>query len=146
MDRETFILRKEEDITPCVAWIKDYLKIGPLEVVVSTETKNRSVQQNRLMWLWITEIGNHLGMLKDEVHIDLKRKYAVPIFTRDDPDYAGKEGMEDRAEAMARVIARLTSTTDFNVDQMSEYLNDIEHYAAGEGIGLTFPDDLCGYK
>ena len=152
MKKETFIIHHVEDVQPCLAWIKELSHLhGPLEVVVSTETRGRSVLQNRLYWLWVTQIGTHLGLLKDEIHEVFKRRFAVPIFTRDDADYAEmvmavkairKQGMEDYAEPLAREISRLTSTTDFNVDQMREYLNDIEHYAAEIGAELTFPEDL----
>lgn len=156
MTKETFIIRNTDDITPCLAWIKELLTLhGSLEVVVSTETRSRSARQHRLMWLWCTQIANHLGLFKDEVHELLKRKFAVPIFTRDNADYAEmvvavkairKQGMEGYAEALAREISKLTSTTDFSVDQMQEYLNDMEHYAAEIGANLTFPEDLYDNK
>jgi hypothetical protein len=156
MKKETFIIRNADEIAPRLAWIKELLTLhGSLEVVVSTENRGRSARQHRLLWLWNTEIANHLGLLKDEVHELLKRKFAVPIFTRDDADYAEmvvavkavrKQGMEGYAEALAREISRLTSTTDFSVDQCQEYLNDIEHYAAEIGAELTFPEDLCASR
>lgn len=151
MKGETFIIRKGADIDICAAWLRERLPNGSMEVIATTETRSRSVQQNRLLWLWNTEISKHMGLFKDEVHEMLKRKFAVPIFTRDNPDYAEmvsavkairKQGMTDYAEALAREISRLTSTTDFTVDQMSEYLLDIEHYAAEAGAELTFPEDL----
>lgn len=146
--KETFIIRNEQDITPCVAWIKGNLDQAPLEVIVHTGACSRSVQQNRLMWLWNTEIGNAQGLTKDEVHTFLKRTFAVPIFTRDNMDYAQmveavkvvkKRGMLLEGEYLAKEIIRLTTTSDFTVDEMAEYLKDIEHYAAGEGIALTIP-------
>ena len=152
MQKETLIIREEADITPCLAWMKELLSLhGPLEVVVSTEGQGRSVRQHRLLWLWNTELGNHMGLRKDEVHELLKRRFAVPIFVRDKPDYAAmvlavkeirKQGMAGHAEVLAKEISRLTSTTDFKVDQMREYLTDIEHYAAEVGARLTFPEDL----
>ncbi|MCK5602563.1 hypothetical protein KAR91_11855 [Candidatus Pacearchaeota archaeon] len=154
MQKETLIIRKEAEIQPCLAWIKELLALhGALEVTVSTEGQGRSIKQHRLYWLWNTEIGNHLGLLKDEVHEMLKRKFAVLIFTRDDSDYAEmiaavklcrKKGMGKVAESLAKKITTLTSTTDFKVDQMREYLTDIEHYAAEIGAELTFPEDLYG--
>ncbi len=153
MQKESLIIRKEEEIQPCFAWIKELLNLhGPLEVVVSTEGQGRSVKQHRLYWLWCTELANHLGLLKDEVHEILKRRFAVPIFTRDDPEYAAmilavkeirKQGWEVQASSLAKKITKLTSTTDFKMDQMREYLTDIEHYAAEVGARLTFPDDLA---
>ena len=151
MKGETFIIRKGADIDICAAWLREHLPEGTMEVTAATETRRRSVNQNRLLWLWNTEIANYVGLFKDEVHEMLKRKFAVPIFTRDSPDYAEmvsavkairKQGMTDYAEALAREISRLTSTTDFTVDQMSEYLMDVEHYAAEVGAALTFPEDL----
>ena len=155
MHKETFTIRTAKDIVPCLAWIADHMELGALAVVVSTEANSRSVRQNRLYWLWVTEIASHQGLLKDEIHETLKRKFAVPIFTRDDASYAEmvtavkavrKEGMADYAEVMAKQISRLTSTTDFTVEAMSEYLKDIEHYAAAVGAELTFPEDLYGSR
>ncbi len=152
MQKETFIIRKEEEVQPCLAWMKELFTLhGALEVTVSTEGHSRSIKQHRLYWLWATEIGNHLGLLKDEIHDMLKRRFAIPIFTRDDADYAKmvlavkeirKQGMTEQAEALAKQISKLTSTTDFNMEQMSEYLHDIEVYAADIGAGLSFPEDL----
>ena len=156
MKKQVFKIRNVDDIPPFVACIKEHLTLaGPIEVTASTKTRSRSVLQNSLYWLWCTQIANHLGLIKDEVHELLKRRFAVPIFTRDDADYAEmvvavkairKQGMEGYAEALAREISRLTSTTDFSVDQMQEYLTDMEHYAAEIGAELTFPEDLYDSK
>ena len=150
--KETFIIRNEKDAEQLQYYVHDCLQDhSPLEVVVHAGAQNRSARQNRLIWLWNTEIGNRIGLTKDEVHIMLKRRFAIPIFTRDDPDYAAmvlaiknvrKEGHEDWAEAAAKEIARLTSTTAFTTEEMAEYMRDIERYAAEEGIQLTFPEDL----
>ncbi len=152
MQKESLFIRKEAEIQPCLAWIKELLTLhGALEVTVSTEGQGRSVKQNRLLWMWNGELASHLGLFKDEVHDMLKRRFAVPIFTRDNESYAAmvlavkevrKQGMTGHAEALAKEISRLTSTTDFKVDQMREYLTDIEHYAAEVGARLTFPEDL----
>lgn len=152
MKKETFIIREEDNLKPCLAWMKELLALhGSLEVVISTETRSRSARQHRLLWLWNTQIANHLGLTKDEVHELLKRKFAVPIFTRDNANYAEmvvavkairKQGMEGYAEALAKEISRLTSTTDFSVDQCQEYLHDVEMYAAEIGAQITFPADL----
>ena len=152
MQKESLIIRKEAEIQPCLAWMKELFTLhGSLEVSVSTEGQSRSVKQNRLLWMWNGELASHLGLFKDEVHEILKRRFAVPIFTRDDPDYAAmvsavkavrKQGMTKHAEALAKEISRLTSTVDFKMPQMSEYLHDIEHYAAEGGAALTFPEDL----
>ena len=128
MQKETLFIREEADITPCLAWMKELLSLhGPLEVVVSTEGQGRSVKQHRLYWLWATELGNHMGLRKDEVHEMLKEKFAVPIFKRDDAEYAEmleavnevhRKGMIFQAKALAKEIPKLTSTTRFKVPQI----------------------------
>lgn len=146
--KETFIIRNKQDIPAFVAWAKENLDQAPLEIVVHAGERSRSVQQNRLMWLWNSEMGNHLGLTKDEVHTMLKRKFAVPIFTRDNPDYTAmvvavkvvrKIGMTTEAEDLAKEITRLTTTADFTTEEMAEYLKDVEHYAAEIGAELSFP-------
>lgn len=151
MNPETRLVHSAKDIPGLVAWIEVHLKDAPIEVRLSNPKQTRSMRQHRLYFLWVTEIANHLGLLKDDVHELCKRRYAVPIFTRDDPDYAEmvaavkqirKNGDDKTAEMLAKEISKLTSTTDFTVEQSSEYLKDIEHYAAEIGAPLTFPQDL----
>jgi len=120
---------------------------------VTTEpyAANRSAAQNQLLWRWNTEIGKYLGYTKDELHKIAKEKFAVPIFTRDDPDYAsmiaavkhvrGRE-MHHAADALKKQIIALTSTTNFTVAQMAEYLQQLEFFAAEKGAEITFPADL----
>ena len=151
MIRQTFTVKTEADLLPCVAWLKAHLSLGTMEVTASTQARGRSANQHRLYWLWTTEVAKHMGLFKDEVHDMFKRKFAVPIFTRDDEDYAAmvaavkqirKKGMEDVAETLAKEISRLTSTCDFSTTQMSEYLHDVEIFAAEVGTRLSFPDEL----
>ena len=155
MTRQTFTVKTESDIAPCVAWLKAHLFLGVLEVTASTQARGRSANQHRLLWLWNTELAAHMGLFKDEIHGMLKRKFAVPIFTRDDDDYAAmvhavkgvrKSGMVDYAEALAKEISRLTSTCDFSTTQMSEFLHDVEMYAAEVGARLSFPEELYDSK
>lgn len=119
--------------------------------VVDTKKKNRSGSQQRLQWLWNTQIGAALELTKEEVHDLMKEAYAVPILTRDSQEYADmisavrevrKAGMNQQADKLKREIIRLTSTTDFDVKQMAEYLTCMEMFAAEKGARLTFPDDI----
>ncbi len=52
------------------------------------------------------------------------------------------KGMKSEAIALKREIVRLTSTTQMNVQQFTEYLNDIELDARNIGIILPHPEDL----
>lgn len=149
--KKTFIIKNEHDAEQlqfCIHTCLQDEELTPVEVVVHAGACSRSVQQNRLMWLWNTEIANHMGLTKDEVHELLKRKFAKPIFTKNNLDYANmveavrnvyKQGMLLEGEHLAKEIIRLTSTSDFTTDEMAEYLKDIEHFAASEGIALSIP-------
>jgi len=121
-------------------------------ITIEPYKENRSAKQQRLQWLWNTQIGEYLGYTKDEFHEIAKADFAVPILIRDDAEYAEmvaavkevrKSGMEIQADALRREIVRLTSTTDFNTKQMTEYLNRMEQFAADKGANITFPADIA---
>lgn len=104
----------------------------------------RSASQNRLYFMWLSEIGKAQGFDKDELHERFKRHYVLPILCRDDDDYARLydqlQGLGTEAEDT--FIRRFISTTDLSVKQFTEMLNEIERHAAHRGIKLTHPDDL----
>jgi len=133
--------------------IVDIVNRSPLgkTVDISDYKKNRSVAQHRLYWKWNTVIGEELGESKEEVHHRNKEKMLVPIYERDDDEYAAtietvrdvyRQGMEEKAKQLFTSIVKLTSTTKATVDQMAEYLTDIEYHAASLNIRLPRPDDL----
>lgn len=142
----------KRSLTQCLYWLEEFSLIhAPLTVTAEQEEENRSAKQNRLLWLWNTEIGNHLGMGKDEVHDMLKEKFAVPIFTRDSKSYAEmvesvknvrRAGMTKDADQLKKQIVKLTSTADFSVKQMTEYLHSMELFAGNVGATITFPEDI----
>lgn len=121
------------------------------ELEIREHKRNRTLEQSALYWQWLTIIGNALGESKDAVHERYKDAYLVSIFERDNPEYAEmiqslravwKQGMHKEALALRKRIVALTSTTDCNVKQMSEYLHCIESSAAELSIKLPFPDEL----
>jgi hypothetical protein len=124
---------------------------GSHEVIIQEYSENRSMKQHRLYWKWVTEIANHMGIGKDEMHFAFKEKYAVPIYIRDDEGFATmvdavkqvrRQGMNREADKIKHRIVELTSTTDFTVKQMMEMLNSIEQWAGEIGAEITFPEDL----
>jgi len=145
------ILRTEADRKRSFEVLRNLPLEPVMELRVVAHKKNRSASQHRLMWLWNTIIGAELGESKEEVHERNKRRFLVPIYERDDPDYAGmieavrevhRHGMKAQAETMAKQVTVLTSTTKATVDQMTEFLNEIERVAASLGIMLPRPDDV----
>lgn len=104
----------------------------------------RSLNQNRLYWLWVSEIGKATGHTKDDLHERFKKHYALPILLRDDPDL---QPFIDRVQGLGtdaydEFVRRYISTTDLSVKQFTEMLNEIEVDARTRGIDLTRPEDL----
>jgi hypothetical protein len=110
----------------------------------------RSAAQNRLMWMWYTDmekttVNEWSGRSKEDWHFEMKRRFLVPIFERDDDAYAlmlvalrnvYKSGMKQEAEALHKHIVSETSTTDADVKQFTEYLNEIHRFCGMNGIWL----------
>ena len=145
------VIRTAEDRNRAVEIVSRLNLDKPQEVEIREWKKNRSAAQNSLLWKWLTVIAAELGESKDEVHERYKEKLLVPILRRDDPDFAAMigsvnavhaRGMKAEAGALKKEIIRLTSTTDMNVHQFTEYLNDIEIDARNLGIILPHPEDL----
>lgn len=121
------------------------------EVIIRPHKSKRSLDQNALLWQWLTIIGSDLGYTKEEAHEEYKRRFLVPILIRDDAEYAAmwrtieevgqQPGMEKDSKCLAIQVTALTSTTRLNTKQMTEYLTDIDRHAAGLGIYLPHPED-----
>lgn len=148
--KQTIIIPDKERRTLALRVIEN-LPFEPVhEVIVREFKKDRSAEQNSLYWKWLTIIGNELGESKEELHERYKDKFLVSIFERDNPDYAEmiqslrtvwKQGMHKEALSLRKRIVALTSTTDCNTRQMSEYMTTIEHDAASLSIRLPHPED-----
>jgi len=145
------IIRTESDRNRAVEIVSRLNLDKPQEVEIREWKKNRSAAQNSLLWKWLTVIAAELGESKEDVHERCKERFLVPILRRDDPDFAAMigsvnavhaQGMKAEALALKREIVRLTSTTQMNVHQFTEYLNDIELDARNLGIILPHPEDL----
>lgn len=119
--------------------------------------QKRTTALNRLMWMWLTEIGEAYGMEPEEMHIYFKEKFLLNILYRDDPGFAKmadavrnvKNHSRDDYHLIKKKVIDLVSTTGLNVKQMVEYLKKIKRFAHHEGIKITIPPDkewewICG--
>ena len=108
----------------------------------------RSMAQNRLYWMWVTEIANHRGDTKEDIHTRCKHRYALPILIRDDLEIADlfdsirSIGGSTAMDLEMRISDSLISTTQLSATQFAEMLNEIEMSARQRGIDLTRPADL----
>lgn len=143
----TIAIRKTAwGLSPADRQTEDLIRATDVDAVIRAKVleDQRSLSQNRLYWMWLTEIGRAQGYTKDELHDRCKRHYVLPVLVRDDEDYARfldqVQGMGTEAEEL--FIRRFISTTDLSVRQFAEVLTEIEIDANHRGIRLTRPDEL----
>lgn len=97
----------------------------PVLVDVSKYKKNRSQAQNRLMWKWLTIIGDHLGYDKEDLHDELRLKL----------------GYYRIVESEGKPVTILKESKKFNTKEMQDYMDKIEALAMQFGLVLPKPDD-----
>lgn len=128
------------------------IRADPVMSVTIEEYKDdRSSAQNRLYWAWMhdcmkTTVNEHAGTDKDDWHLFFKEKSLLNIYIRDNVS-----GTADTMAALfdvkvncgtdtynniKRFVIENISTTDANVAQFSEYLNDIQRFCGSVGITL----------
>lgn len=120
--------------------------LKPLEVVIRPYQRTRSQEQNKLLWKWYGIIEEETGQDVESLHMEMKRRYLVPILQRDDPKFAElvdsvielrKNGHHDSADRMRSIILQMQTTSSLKVKQFTEYLEQIEKFALGFGIILS---------
>ncbi len=132
----------------------DFLKfVGTVKLPVTFEWqpgRDRSLAQNKLMWLWAQEAADQRGdVTRTEVQHDWKLRHGLPILRADSIEFRAFTDQvlrplnyEQRMAAMAFVPV----TSEFKVPQMIAFLDAIERECAEQGIRLTDPDpDLARY-
>jgi hypothetical protein len=89
---------------------------------------DRSLEQNRLMWRWLTIIGKHVGQTTEELHREAKLTIGVPILRRDSEAFCGTYDRcikpldyERKLEAMDLIDV----TSIMSVRQMTEFLDEL---------------------
>ena len=94
--------------------------------IVITKEK-RTLDQNRLYWLWLTCIAENTGNDKDNLHEFFILKYLQP----------------ELIQVFEKLIYKRLSTTLLDTRRFTEYLNKIQLFANTElSIELPNPEDL----
>jgi len=88
-----------------------------ITIIVKRYSKNRSIRQNNLYWLWLTHIGNEIGEDIEDLHSTFKAMFLV-----------------DRT----RKIPIVKSTSSLSKNEMSEYMDKVQRRVGV--IGITLPD------
>lgn len=128
--------------------------LGTLKLPVTVSWvvgRDRSAEQNRLMWLWAQEAADQRGdMTRTEVQHEWKLRIGVPILRGEDPDFRATYDAAVKAlpyEKKLALMAYMPVTSEFKVPQMVAFLDAIERECAQQGIRLTDPEpDLAKYQ
>lgn len=121
-----------------------------LEVILQPENRKRSLAQNRLYHMWVSYFSQQTGASIDEVYIEFKRRFLLRIYYTADSQFAEMcdsiKQLEQldlaKYQSISKQVIAMTSTTKANVEQMTEYLNQINRFAYSQNILLPVPDDL----
>jgi len=105
-------------------------KHGFIKMVV-TAGSNKSVSQNNLFWMWMTEMANYFASkgvensTKDQMHDLMCHKFLGNITLT-----VGKTE-----------ITRLKSLRDLDKGDMLHFMRQIDEWSADHGVLLTHPED-----
>lgn len=116
----------------------------PWKVTIQEYKKDRSLEQNALLWKWHTEWAMQYGSTKEYAHNRFKYKHVLPILLRDDED--GQitrvwELVRNDVQAIAGLIKAIHSS-DLSVSQMSEAMTEYQREAASVGYVFTDPEEM----
>jgi hypothetical protein len=92
-------------------------------VKVDVAKEKRSLDQNRLYWLWVACIEQETGNDKNNLHEFFTLEF-LPLIQQ---------------MVFKKLIYKRTSTTTLDTKQFTEYLNKIQIYCSTE-LGLTLPN------
>jgi len=140
MKENRVILRGQSQIALVAEMIGLCELDGTMEVIIRPHKKDRSYEQNRLYWRWLTEMGMEVGNDSQAQHEAMKRKFLIPIL-QEDPEFFAlcQIVQENGTENDRRQMVKCISTSKLSVRQFTRYLDQIHAFANSLGISLTEP-------
>ena len=113
--------------------------------------RDRTLDQNRLQFLWAKEAADQRGdMTPEEVRCEWKLQFGVPILREDSAEF---RELYDEAikplpyERKLKAMRFIPVTSEMKVRQMVRYLDTIQRECAEVGLQLTDPDPaLADYQ
>lgn len=98
-----------------------------VEITIQKLKSSRSLQQNRLWWLYVTIIAKEIGYTKEELHEILKFKFLK------------REKVDEKT---GEVFEYLESTTKLGKSDFADMVNDLIQWSAETfGISLPLPNE-----
>jgi hypothetical protein len=116
-----------------------------LRVTIKTG-KDRSLDQNAISHAWYEQISRELREdAPDDVKAECKLRFGVPILRAHDEDFreiydASMKGHLSYEQKL-RAMRLLPVTSLMTVQQLSQYLVDMQNHFATRGVMLEFPED-----
>lgn len=141
MEKQKIVIRGNEQIALISRILSNVEMDGSIQVVIEPRKKNRSLEQNSLLWKWYGEIAAATADTPHDVHEGYKRKFLIHQLAKQDEAYMSLLMLvKDHGKEMDRIkLVKMTSTTKLKVGQMSEYMENVQKDAASMGIHLTEP-------
>jgi len=113
-----------------------------------TKDSKRSIEQNRLQFLWVKEASEQLqDHTPEQYRAYCKLHYGVPILRNDDDQFRTLYdemirplSYENKLKLMSPPID-LPITSQMTVKQLTQYLNEVHAHFSSLGVVLTDPED-----
>jgi hypothetical protein len=107
--------------------------------------RDRSAEQNALMWQWAREVSSVTGYTPEEVQARWKGQFGIPILCEDSDRHRELYGRipwkEGDRESIFLMLEFLPVTSEMTVMQMSNFLDKVYAYYTKLGHYLTDPND-----
>lgn len=135
-----FILSTGEAVKSCVNAVLQCNIKKPMVVTIKEYKKNRSTSQNAVYWMWLEVISKDTGFTKDELH----DRFRLQLFSEiDDIDPTVERTVKYKIDGKIQdvTLTEITSSTELNTKQFTEYLQKIEILASSIDIVLPRPED-----
>jgi hypothetical protein len=115
--------------------LKDFNDKDRVWIVVEKYYPKRSLKQNNLLHLYLSEIAKETGAQLEQIKDALKKKFlSVPLTTKDGEIVADKSSGE--------VLERVRGTSELTVVEFMEFTENVRIWAAEFlGIYLALPEE-----
>lgn len=123
-----FKVTKPQDKRAVMAYLDKLPEGKTYNVTIVRHRERRTMDQNRLLWLWVNCISDETGQDKDDLHEYFKQKFL---------------GFDTKTLWGVQVF-KSVSTASLDTLQFTQYLERIRAFAAAE-LGIELPDPQDQY-
>lgn len=127
MKNHSVTIWNESSINTAIVLIKQLPTDGSMVVVLKKREEDRTLAQNRLMWMWLGILSGELGYTKNEMHDVMCREIL---------------GTELRKGLDGTDFEIIKTTRKLKIREMTDFLKTLDFTAGGLGIHLPYPADI----